>query len=140
MNNMKSKDLVQLQVYYDGLCELCSREITHYKKQKGSEQIEFIDIFSSDFEAEKLGLNPSEVHKNLHAITTDGQILIGTETFIAIWSLLPKYKFLAKQASRPLLNIGFKKAYSLFTKVRPYLPRKSAASCEQSPYCEYKDK
>ncbi len=140
MNDMKSKEPVQLQVYYDGLCELCSREIAHYKKQKGSEKIDFIDIFSKNFNAEELGLNPKEIHKNLHAIALDGRILSGTDTFIAIWSLLPKYQFLAKQASKPLIHKGFKKIYFLFTKIRPYLPRKNEDSCAQSPYCEYQSK
>lgn len=44
-------------VYYDGLCLLCSREITHYKKMKGSENINFIDITEPSFIARNQDLD-----------------------------------------------------------------------------------
>lgn len=136
MNYMESKDKIQLKVFYDGLCELCSREIGHYQRQKGADKIEFIDIFSPDFVADNYGLDPQEIHKNLHAITPNGDVLIGVETFVAIWGILPRYQFAAKLASRPLILKTGKKLYSLFTVVRPYLPRKKQNMCKSSPYCD----
>jgi predicted DCC family thiol-disulfide oxidoreductase YuxK len=128
----------QLTVYYDGLCHLCGREITHYKRQVGAEQIEFVDICAPDFEAAKEGLDPFRVHKFMHARKSDGSVITGVDAFICIWQLLPRYKKYAKLAQwpvvRPFLNLG----YIIFAQgIRPYLPkRNNAADCNDSPYCE----
>lgn len=136
MNDMESKDMIQLKVFYDGLCELCSREIAHYQRQKGSEYIEFIDIFSASFQADDYGLDPKAVHKNLHAITPEGKVLVGVDTFVAIWKILPRYQFAAKIASRTFISKVGKNFYALFTLIRPYLPRKKHDQCSSSPYCD----
>ncbi len=123
------------RVYFDGLCQLCSREIDHYKKQKGSETLEFIDITSPKFNAKIEGLDPFLVHKVMHVKRSDGTLATEVDAFIEIWKHLPKYNWAASLAQkpwvRPVLDIG----YIGFAKVRPYLPRKKAL-CEDSPYCE----
>ena len=124
-----------ISIYYDGLCPLCSREIDHYRKQKGSENLLFIDITSPNFDPIKEGLDPLRVHQVMHVRTSDGQIKTGVDAFIVIWKNLPKYHWLSRWAQkslvRPILNMG----YLAFAFVRPYLPRKSR-ECEKSPYCD----
>ncbi len=126
----------KLTVYYDGLCKVCDREMSFYKSSQGAEQICFVDICSSGFDAQKEGVDPFEVHKVMHAKTAEGQLRLKVDAFIAIWEVLPKFQILAKVAKnkpfRSLLDLGYKG----FVKVRPYLPRKEAQDCTQSPYCE----
>lgn len=122
-----------VQVFYDGLCVLCSSEINHYKKMKGAENIRFVDITGFDFDAKKEGLDPFLVHKELHAKDENGRVFVGVETFILIWSKLDKLKWLSRFAQKSFVKKTLEVNYKFFVKIRPYLPRKA---CAESPYCE----
>jgi predicted DCC family thiol-disulfide oxidoreductase YuxK len=126
-----------LTVYYDGLCRLCSAEIHHYKKQKGSEKINFMDITATGFNASAEGVDPIQVHKIMHVKKNNGELITEVAAFFEIWKLLPRYHWAFKLAQnrfvRPLLDTG----YNLFAIARPYLPRRKEA-CADSPYCELK--
>ena len=129
-----------LKVYYDGLCKVCSKEINHYKKQIGADRIEFVDICSDQFDAIKENLDPIQVHKIMHVRTKEGSVVTRVGAFIEIWKILPKYHWLAKLASNPIVLFGLEKGYSGFAMVRPFLPRYSKnTNCEESPYCEVKN-
>ena len=127
----------KLSVYFDGLCHLCSREIEHYKKVPGNENLKFIDITNPQFDCVLEGLNPIDVHQYMHVKDTKGEIFIKVDAFIEIWKRLPRYRFAVRIAQmkivRPFMNIG----YWCFATIRPYLPKKKQA-CSDSPYCEIK--
>lgn len=125
----------KVKVFYDGLCIVCSSEINHYKKMKGADHIQFIDITSSAFSPEHENLDPFKVHKELHSKDETGQIFVGVDTFILIWSKIDKLKWLSKLAKKTPVKKTLELNYKLFVKVRPYLPRRA---CEDSPYCEIK--
>lgn len=132
---MKSKEQI-LTVYFDGLCHLCSREIDHYRKQEGAERIRFLDITAPGFDATKEGVDPFEVHRVLHTRSSSGEVSTGVDSFIEIWSVLPKYKWAARLARRGFVRSFLNVGYVLFAKIRPLLPRKKATNCDDSPYCE----
>lgn len=129
----QESSLLKSKVFYDGLCRVCSAEISTYKKMKGADQIDFIDITSQDFDSKKENLDPFLVHKELHAKDEYGKVYVGVETFILIWTKLPSLNWLARLARQKWFNSFLRLNYSAFVKIRPYLPRKS---CEASPYCE----
>jgi predicted DCC family thiol-disulfide oxidoreductase YuxK len=124
-------------VYFDGLCVICSREIDHYRRSRGADQIDFVDICGVGFEASAHGLDPFAVHKVMHVKRPDGSLATRVDAFIAIWETLPGYSWLSRFARvRPIrwvLEIG----YDFFVWIRPSLPRRkaTAAQCETSPYC-----
>lgn len=129
----------RLKVYYDGLCRLCSREVSHYRGQKGSERIEFVDICAPGFDAAAEGLDPRQVHKVMHVRRLDGTIATRVDAFIEIWKVLPRYRSLARFATQPAVHSAMELGYTVFAHIRPWLPRKKSDSgCEDSPYCEVK--
>jgi predicted DCC family thiol-disulfide oxidoreductase YuxK len=130
----------KVTVYYDGLCPLCSREIDHYRKQNGCENLIFMDITSPSFKAESEGLDPFAIHRVMHIKTGAGELRTGVDAFIAIWDVLPNYHWLANLAKRPTLRPIMDIGYQGFAWIRPYLPRRrrEAALCEESPFCEVK--
>lgn len=132
---MESAHQGQYKIFYDGLCRVCSAEIETYRKMKGSEAIQFVDITSPDFDSQKENLDPKLIHQELHAKDPSGATFVGVEAFILIWSQLPHLKWLSRLAKQKWLNAFLRLNYSVFVKVRPYLPRKS---CETSPYCSTK--
>ncbi len=125
----------KLKIYFDGLCHLCSREINHYRKQRGSDAMEFIDITASQFNAAGEGLDPIQVHREMHVRRADRTLAVGLDAFIAIWECLPRYRFAAKLASRPVPHSLLSFGYKVFSRIRPYLPRKKS-ECADSPYCD----
>jgi predicted DCC family thiol-disulfide oxidoreductase YuxK len=129
---------MELKIYFDGLCRVCSAEIDQYRKSQGAERIEFVDITHPQFDAATEGLDPVEVHRSFHVRHADGRIESGVDAFISIWSVLPGWRWLVPIArSKPVkavLNLG----YAAFVKIRPWLPRKSKADCSASPFCQTK--
>lgn len=123
----------QIKVFYDGLCHLCSREIDHYKKMRGADKINFIDITAPGFNPEAEGLDPFDVHRNLHSKDEEGRVHKGVDTFFLIWSNLDAIKPLVPFVSKRPIKAVLKGMYAVFVRVRPYLPKKN---CENSPYCE----
>ncbi len=124
-----------IRIYFDGLCQLCSREMDMYKANPEAKDFEFVDITSPNFSAEREGLDPFRVHKVMHVRMPTGEIKTGVDAFIQIWSLMPRFHWLAKVSQRsfvkPILNIG----YHAFAFIRPFLPKRKI-DCSKSPYCE----
>ncbi len=122
-------DTILLQVFFDGQCVVCSKEIQHYQKNPKSYLIDWIDISEPNFKAEAHGLDPDRVHARFHA-KERSQIFEGVEAFQKIWKVLGIFKPLNWAAEsfaiRPLMNLG----YDLFVKARPYLPRKKEVLCD----------
>ena len=130
-----------ITVYYDGLCKVCSKEINHYRKQSGADAISFVDICSSNFDARSEGLDPARVHQVMHVRRQDGTLAVKVDAFIEIWSVLPRFKWLAKAARWSPVNAGLNLGYVGFTMIRPFLPRyANPADCQESPYCDVKVK
>lgn len=128
--------MIVWNIYYDGLCQLCSREMEHYQKLNGSEKFGFIDITSQNFNPLEQGLDPVAVHKVMHIKSTlTGEIKTGVDAFIEIWRVLPSYRWASRVASWPLVKALFKVFYALFARYRGYLPKRKL-NCDESPYCE----
>lgn len=137
---MVSKEINKIKVYYDGLCRVCSREIDHYKSQTGAENIIFVDICATGFDPLKEGLDPLQIHKEMHVRRSDGRLATRVEAFVVIWEALPKFRYLARFARQRQIRGCLEAGYSIFAKIRPWLPRKKAsAECQDSPYCEVKN-
>ena len=124
-----------LTVYYDGACRVCSAEISLYQRSRGASNIEFVDICHPSFDAEREGLDPFEVHKSFHVRTADRLLHKGVAAFICIWDVLPAYHWLGRLARLSVIRRILEINYVLFTKIRPFLPRKKFA-CDGSAYCD----
>lgn len=118
----------RLSVYFDGLCPLCSREIAHYRKRSASASVEFVDIAAPGFDATTLGLDSARIHKHMHA-QLDGKMVVGVDAFLAIWQIVPGFRWLHAAVALPVVYPFAKLAYAAFAEVRPYLPRRKLA-CE----------
>ena len=123
-------------VYFDGACYLCSAEIRHYEKKDKTGVLRLVDISSPEFQAETEGLDPVKVQQWMHVRDSRGQLRLGVDAFIAIWESLPQYRWLSVLASMAIPNLLLRLGYVVFAKVRPYLPRRKTASCENGS-CRY---
>lgn len=123
-----------LQIYYDGACHLCSKEIEHYRHKDTEKRLHFIDISNPLFDAKAEGLNPQMVQKYFHVKTAAGETLTGVSAFAKIWQTLGIFKTLDRlyrtPGTRQLMDFG----YLVFAQIRPLLPKKD---CD-SGHCQYR--
>lgn len=70
----------QIEVFFDGDCPLCKREISWVRSRARDGQILFTDISHPDFDAEAAtGKTYYELMARLHARTADGEWITGIE-------------------------------------------------------------
>jgi predicted DCC family thiol-disulfide oxidoreductase YuxK len=121
-----------LQVFYDGACPLCSREIDHYRRQDRRGRLETVDISAPGFAPERYGIARDAFMAELHAIDREGTVYRGVAAFRAIWLAFPEktvYRFMARLVGLPLVEPLARQAYRLFARLRPHLPGRKS-DCE----------
>ena len=105
-------------VYFDGACPVCRREIAHYRRQRGSDAIAWVDASSCDEVALGPGLDRSVVLSRFHVREADGTLTSGAAAFVAIWRRLPAFAWIASlAATRPVLAV-LDAGYWIFLRAR----------------------
>ncbi len=116
-----ANESLPLTVLYDGACPLCRREIAIYRGLRPSTPVCFADV--SDAEQP---LPPGTTREQLMArfhVRSDGQLLSGARAFLALWSALPGWRWLAMAGRLPGATWAMERAYLLFLRWRPALQR-----------------
>ena len=70
-----------VQLFYDGACPLCSREIGFLARRDRSRRISFVDISTTDFAAADYGLGQRDVVEKIHGKLPNGATIEGLEVF-----------------------------------------------------------
>jgi predicted DCC family thiol-disulfide oxidoreductase YuxK len=78
---MKAESLPRLELYFDGGCPLCRREIQCLKRRDRQRLLSFVDINAGEFDAGRLGLSQSEFMSKIHARTNEGHWVTGVDVF-----------------------------------------------------------
>lgn len=116
-------DSKKLTVFYDGACPLCNREISFYKRRKGSEAVNWIDVNRSAKEELVPSLTKAQALSRFHVQTFDERIISGGEAFAHVWAALPGFRLLGKFFQiRPFLWF-LNNLYWIFLRFRPHLQR-----------------
>jgi predicted DCC family thiol-disulfide oxidoreductase YuxK len=126
------KPLAACTVYFDGMCPICSREISAYRRLRGGENIDWVDASRCEAAALSAGLDRASAMRRLHVRRGDGTLVSGAAAFVEIWQQLPAFAWLARLcANRPTL-LALDKLYDGFLRLRRYW-RTSAAASDSSP-------
>jgi predicted DCC family thiol-disulfide oxidoreductase YuxK len=116
-------------IYFDGLCQLCSREIDMFRRRVPEGTLAYVDIAADDFDATTHGVDAVAVHKTMHVRMDTGELKTGVDALIAMWEVVPGFRWLATvhrwKLVRPLGEIG----YRVFAWVRPKLPKRRRTAC-----------
>jgi predicted DCC family thiol-disulfide oxidoreductase YuxK len=103
------------EVFFDGGCPICRREIATYRSMRGMETIAWRDVSLEAVE----GLDRAAALARFHVRRADGTLVDGAAAFLAVWRasprLAPLARLLDRQPFRALLEIG----YRGFLRVRP---------------------
>ena len=79
---------MEFEVFYDGQCPLCSREIAALRRLDREQRIAFTDIAAPGFDAGTLGLSQADLMARVHGRTADGQLVEGVEVFRRLYAAL----------------------------------------------------
>jgi 3-demethoxyubiquinol 3-hydroxylase len=111
-----------LTVLYDGACPLCRREIGLYRDLQPDTPLCFADVSDA-----ALPLPPGATREQLlarfHVRASDGRLLSGAPAFLALWSVLPGWRWLARAGRVPGAAWVMEIVYRLFLRVRPTMQR-----------------
>ncbi|MCF6178190.1 MAG: DUF393 domain-containing protein [Geopsychrobacter sp.] len=86
---MANSSKFPLQVFYDGSCGVCSREMRVYQRRESAARLKFIDISAPGFIAADHDRSFSEFMQELHVRDAEGQFHTGVAAFARIWSAFP---------------------------------------------------
>lgn len=92
-----------LRVIYNGSCPICSREVAGYKRYSEARALplRFDDLARADLAA--LGLTPEDAARRLHVVR-HGEVIAGLPAFVALWSEMPRFRWLARLVSLPVVR------------------------------------
>ena len=85
----------RVEVFHDGDCPLCNREIRMLKRFDRKSRIRFTDIANPTFDPEAVGTTMAALMDRIHGRLADGTWIEGVEVFrqlysaIGLWWLVP---------------------------------------------------
>lgn len=96
---------IPIEVYYNGACPVCSREIGQYRRSAERHGVEarWVDVAA---DPDALGADGIDRHgslRRLHVRTADG-LAAGVPAFVALWRRLPGWSGFACTADNPVLR------------------------------------
>lgn len=89
------------RILYNDTCPLCRFEIDHYRTAATRDGAPL--RFDRLQDAAHWGLTEDQAARRLHVLR-DGQLLSGLEAFRAIWSTLPRWRWLARVTGWPVVR------------------------------------
>jgi demethoxyubiquinone hydroxylase (CLK1/Coq7/Cat5 family) len=128
-----------LTVFFDGSCPLCRREIAVYRGLNASEPVCFANVCDPATLAPP-GVSPQALMARFHVRQADGRIVSGARAFLALWAVMPGWRWLARLGQLPGVPFVLEAAYQGFLRVRPAVQRwvlrweRSGAAAERSPF------
>lgn len=75
-----------VEVYFDGDCPLCVREINMLRRLDRRARIRFTDIASPGFDPSSAGRSFAELMDRIHAKLPDGTLIEGVEVFRRLYA------------------------------------------------------
>jgi predicted DCC family thiol-disulfide oxidoreductase YuxK len=75
-----------IEVFYDGACPLCMREIRMLQGRDRRKRIRFIDIAAEGFDAASVGLTWDDLMERIHGRLPDGTVIEGVEVFRRLYT------------------------------------------------------
>lgn len=122
-----------IEVFFDGGCPLCRREINVLRRWDWRGKVLFTDISSPGFQAAAVGMTDGVLMSQLHGRLPDGTWLQGVEVFRRLYAAVG-FGPLVVLSRLPLISQLLDWAYAVFARHRLRLTgRCSAQGCSAKP-------
>ncbi len=126
-----------VEVFFDGDCPLCRREIGFIRWLDRQHKILLTDISNQDFSESRLDRTYEQLMAEIHGRTADGVWITGVEVFRQIYSAVG-WKWLVDLTRLPLVRAALDWIYDFFARNRLRLTGRSAIngnSCSEETKC-----
>jgi predicted DCC family thiol-disulfide oxidoreductase YuxK len=130
-----------LTVLYDGACPLCKREVAVYRGLQADMPLCFADVSDAAVPLPS-GVTREQLLARFHVRQSDGRLLSGARAFLALWSVLPGWRWLAMAGRLPGAAWAMERAYRGFLRLRPSLQHwaarldRAGGGFETDPRCQ----
>ena len=108
-----------MTVMYDGACPLCRREVALYQSLKPSAEVVWLDV--SKDSAQVSPSDQARYMSRFHVRQSDGRLLSGAAAFVALWLVMPGWRWLGKMGRLPGVTPLMELVYRVFLRLRPTL-------------------
>jgi predicted DCC family thiol-disulfide oxidoreductase YuxK len=112
--NMGSREV---EVFYDGDCPLCMREIRMLQRRDQRGRIQFTNIAAQGFDASTLGLDHATLMGKIHGRLPSGELIEGVEVFRRLYAAVG-FGWLVAASRAPGVSQLLDVAYRAFAKHR----------------------
>jgi predicted DCC family thiol-disulfide oxidoreductase YuxK len=99
--------VAELTLYYDGKCPFCTTEMSKLRQWDKHGRLAFVDIAAPDFNPVVLGIEMTELGRELYSQTSSGKILVGIDSLLAAYTKAGKSMY--------VFPLRFKLVRPLFT-------------------------
>ncbi len=108
---------VVLQLFYDGACPLCRREVSWIRKLDRRGRLMLIDISAGDFQPAAFDCSREQLMSKMRARLPDGQWVTGVEAFRRIYGAIG-FRWLIPVTRLPVISHLLEASYRLFSRHR----------------------
>lgn len=106
-----------VEVFHDGACPLCAREMRWLRKLDRHGRILFTDISDPAFDPAAVGLTFEALMARIHGRLPDGRVIEGVEVFRQLYAAVG-FRRVAALSRAPLVSHLLKVAYEVFARNR----------------------
>ena len=117
-----------MELFFDGACPLCAREIELVRKLDTEGELVLIDIAAPSFDPAAYGRTLDWFESSMRS-RVGGEWVSGVDTFREMWSRLG-YRRAVSVSRWPVISGTLGLSYALFAKIRPHLPGRQA--CDEA--------
>ena len=117
MGSRAADGVFDVEVFYDGACPLCAREMRAVRRLDRRERIRFVDIASPGFDPGSTGRSRNALMDRIHARMPDGSMVEGVEVFRRIHATLG-FGWLVAMTRLPGISGALDAAYRLLARNR----------------------
>jgi predicted DCC family thiol-disulfide oxidoreductase YuxK len=112
-----SQSKFDVEVFYDGACPLCLREIEMLRRKDERQRIRFTDIAQPNFDAASVGIAWPVLMARIHGRLPDGTLIEGVEVFRRLYAAVG-FGTLVSATRLPLVSQLLDFSYRAFAKNR----------------------
>ena len=117
------------EVFYDGECPLCRREIDLLRGRDRAQRIRFTNIADPAFDPAPLGVSWEALMKRIHGRLPNGDLVEGVEVFRQLYAAVG-FENLVRASRLPGLKQLLDAGYTLFAQNRLRLTGRCNDACE----------
>lgn len=135
MNAVEPRAPYEIEVFFDGDCPLCRREIDFLRRRDRHAKIRFTDLMTLDFSSNDLGKSYTVLMAEIHGRLPNGQWLIGVEVFRRLYAAIG-WRTPVMISRWPLIAPFLDWSYRHFAKYRLRLTGRCLDQCKIPPKLE----